>query len=102
MSEPMEGGGKEFAAFLRTCRSTDDVTSGKVRTIKGTISKSSDTAFAIRTCDGQAFEIEAAAVSRFKVLGGGLDPEVEIALSSDALKAAKQIVLKPVYADGGY
>jgi hypothetical protein len=99
MADPTEGGNKEFAAFLKSCRPVEELTSDKLTTLRGTVYRSGDAAFAIQTADGQLVELEPSAVDRFKVIGTGLNPEVELSLTTEGLTAAKQ--LKSVIADGG-
>lgn len=99
MAEPNAGGKAEFASFLKGTHSVEDLTSGKVTVLRGSIFRSTDTTFALATGDGQLFEIESAAVERYKVVGSGLHPEVELALSSDALRNAKAIAFKQAAAD---
>lgn len=99
MPDPTEGGNKEFAAYLKSCRPVEELTSDKYTTLRGIVHRSGDTAFAIQTADGQAYEIDASAVDRFKVIGAGVRPDVELLLTTEALKSAKQLQLKSVIAE---
>jgi len=99
MSENHEGGSKEFAAYVKGSRSVEELTSGKYVTVRGTVHRSGETSFVLAT-EGQLVELESAAVERFKVVGSGLHPEVELSINAEALKAGKIISPKPVFTDG--
>jgi hypothetical protein len=99
MPENTEGGSKEFAAFVKSTRSVEELTSGKHVTVRGTVHRSGDAAFVL-ALGGQLVELDASSVERFKVVGSGLHPEVELSINAEALKAGKVVSPKPVFLDG--
>jgi len=99
MEENTEGGGKEFAAYLKSTRSVEELTSGKYVTIRGSVHQSGESAFVV-ALEGQLLEIPASAVERFKVTGDGVHPEVELFVNAEALKTSKVISGKSAFSDG--
>jgi len=99
MPDITEGGAKEFASFLKGVKSIDELKSGAHTVLRGTVYRSGEGTFALVTGTGESVELDVAAVDRFRVVGSGLQPEIEISIATDALKNAKSVNLKYIPAD---
>lgn len=94
------GENKEFLEFLKTAPALEDAASGKTSELSGVISRTTDGRFAITTGEGQTYELEVAAVRRFRLAEGpGLTPVATIEVDSEVLKNATIRPLKPVIKD---
>ena len=95
-----EGGNKEFLELLKSSPTLDEAASGETVELAGLVARSGDGKFAITTGEGQTYELDPAAVTRFRAEAGpGLSRMVTIQISAEALKAAVLRPLKPVVKD---
>ena len=94
------GENKEFQEFLKAAPALEDTASGKTTEVSGVVSRTTEGRFAITTGEGQTYELEVAAVRRFRVTEGpGLTPVATIEVDSEALKNATLRPLKPIIKD---
>src|SRR5574338_117957 len=100
MTTQCEGGNKEFLAFLTEAPSLDEASSGATTELTGLVSRVAEGRFAITIDDGRTYELDAAAVQRFRVVGtSGVTPVVAIRIVSDVLKDAALRPIKPLIKD---
>src|SRR3954451_3400991 len=91
-------GNSEFLEFLRGAPTLDEATSEEMAELTGIVSRTEDGKFAITTSEGQTYELEAAAVQRFRAVEApGFHKIATIQISSEALKAATLRPMKPLF-----
>jgi hypothetical protein len=95
-----EGGNKEFLELLKSAPTLDEAASGETVELTGLVARSGDGKFAITTGEGQTYELDPAAVTRFRAEAGpGLSRAVTVQISAEALKAAVLRPIKPLIKD---
>jgi hypothetical protein len=95
-----EGGNKEFLELLKSAPTLDEAASGETVEVSGLVARSGEGKFAITTGEGQTYELDPTAVTRFRAEAGpGLSRVVTIEVSAEALKAAVLRPLKPLIKD---
>jgi len=100
MPAETEGSNRDFRSFLRQAPTLEDASSGQTTELTGLVSRISDDHFAITTGEGQTYELEVEAVTRFRAVEGpGLSSMVTIEISAEALKNATLRPIKPLIKD---
>lgn len=100
MADPFEGGGKEFQAFLKSMPTIDEAASEDSVTVSGLAFRSTEGKFALTTGEGQTYDLDLAAVQRFKVVdSSGLTPVITVQLARDAFNKATLRPIKPIIKD---
>ncbi len=100
MADPMEGGSKEFQAFLKGSPSVDDAARAQTTIVTGMVFRSGDGKFALTGSDGQTLELPADAVEKFRVIdASGAHPVAELHIHSDKFKSASILQFKPFIKD---
>ena len=102
MAAQPEGGNKEFLDFLKRAPTLDEANADDATELTGVVNRGAEGKFAITTGDGQTYELEAAAVQRFRVEESqGLSQVVTVRISAEALKNAVLRPIKPIFKDIG-